>query len=453
MRFKSQIPVMCQRLILVVTLTLGSSTLCMARDAEEIFKDANVYTVRIDATIKTPFIEDFKGAAHGAGFIVDGARRWVMTNAHVAGHSPSELEVVFKDGSRFEAQKVYVDPYIDLAVIEIMSDSLVLTEAPLDCDDDPGTGHPVGAYGHPWGLNFTGTQGVVSGSTNRWGAKKLLTDTPINGGNSGGPLISMRTGKVVGINTSSIDSDADQNTNFAVPLLQGCRILSLLRDGIDPSPPTLGMSFYDIHGDMDDLILAWIDRGSSTIDLKQGDNVLTVGGVRVNSMSDFVHELRGKLDAVELGVLRNGQHLKLEGSFRAEPKILNRKGVYFAGMLFGDSKYADFRQISEQESRTHRFRVTVHSVEPGSQAQGLGMDYFDYLSHVNGIQVNSLDHLAELLNVVSQGDDVTLDFMRGSSSYMGPNFDSVRREFSSSQPVLVGHWDKTGEERVAQGAH
>lgn len=438
---------MIHRLIIIVSLILGPYGLCEARDAEDIFNKASAYTVRIDVTIQTPFIEDNKGAGHGAGFVVDKERRWVMTNAHVAGYSPSKLEVVFKDGSRFDAERVYVDPYIDLAIIEIISEDLTLTEAPLDCSHDPETGHPVGAYGHPWGLNFTGTKGVVSGSTIQWGAKNLITDTPINAGNSGGPLISMRTGDVVGINTSSIAKDKDQNTNFAVPIVQACRVLSLLHDGIDPSPPALAMSFYDIRGDADDLILAWIDRGSGTIDLNRGDKILAVGDIQVESMNDLVHELRGRLDGVELGILRNGKHLMLEGKIDAEPKIMQRKGVFFAGMLFGDVPYYDLKQISDVP------KVMIHSVERGSQAQGLGMTYLDYVSHIDGVRVNSLEHLAELLASADSENNVTIDFTRSASSWTGLSFDSMRREFNGAQPVFLGPWDESGKERVAQEAH
>ena len=88
----------------------------------EVFAAANDYTVRIDVTINTAFSEDVRGAGHGAGFMVDRERRWVMTNAHVAARSPSTLEVVTADDSRIGARKVYVDPYIDLAIIELDDD-------------------------------------------------------------------------------------------------------------------------------------------------------------------------------------------------------------------------------------------------------------------------------------------------------------------------------------------
>ena len=85
---------------ILLVLSFALSMQCNAKDAEEVFAEANDYTVRIDVTINTAFSEDVRGAGHGAGFMVDRERRWVMTNAHVAGCSPSTLEVIAADGTR-----------------------------------------------------------------------------------------------------------------------------------------------------------------------------------------------------------------------------------------------------------------------------------------------------------------------------------------------------------------
>ena len=78
----------------------------------------------------------------------------------------------------------------------------------LDCGTMPPVAHSVGAFGHPWGFRFTGTRGITSAVTTRLGPNMLQTDAPINEGNSGGPLISLETGKVVGINTAKIKEES-----------------------------------------------------------------------------------------------------------------------------------------------------------------------------------------------------------------------------------------------------
>ncbi|MEK6845094.1 MAG: trypsin-like peptidase domain-containing protein, partial [Nanoarchaeota archaeon] len=69
-------------------------------------------------------------------------------------------------------------------------------------------GERVIAIGNPLGLQFSVTEGIVSG-IHRPGINELeayvQTDAALNPGNSGGPLIN-KNGKVIGINNFKIGS-------------------------------------------------------------------------------------------------------------------------------------------------------------------------------------------------------------------------------------------------------
>src|SRR5690606_40373664 len=123
------------------------------------------------------------------------------------------------DGTKTRAEKVYVDPYVDVAVIRYDQPGNDALPAELGCNDRPGVGHPIGAFGHPFGLNFTGTRGVVSGRTSRLGPAQLQIDAPVNGGNSGGPVISMVSGKVIGIRSEEHTSELQSRENLVCRLL------------------------------------------------------------------------------------------------------------------------------------------------------------------------------------------------------------------------------------------
>jgi S1-C subfamily serine protease len=422
----------CCALILLFAFPAHSG----AKDAEDVFAEANTYTVRIDVSISIAFAEDNKGAWHGAGFLVDRERRWVMTNAHVAGHSPSSLEVLTHDGSRVGARKVYVDPYIDVAIIELDEEVSSLKEASLGCTQDPGTGHPVGAYGHPWGLNFTGTQGVISGSTEKWGPTNLQTDTPINGGNSGGPLISMKTGRVIGINTSRINDENDQNTNFAVPIGQTCRILSLLRDGIDPSPPQKAFDFYDTIEENDELIVARSFLSSQDIQLQEGDEIIAVGNQPVSNESELFHWLRGTLDDVHLKVRRDNELIELNGQITPEANIVDRQGVFISGVLFANAPFQDKNALATG------IDIMVHDIERGSEGHSADIQNYDFVVRVDGTPVQNLEHLRQLLMSGSQSSgDVQMDFLRLSGDWQsGRLFESVRRDLNWTPPEVIGVW-------------
>jgi serine protease Do len=56
----------------------------------------------------------------------------------------------------------------------------------------------------------------------------VQTDAPINSGNSGGPLISLSSGKVIGISSATISKSRSEGLNFAVPMIHACKVISLM---------------------------------------------------------------------------------------------------------------------------------------------------------------------------------------------------------------------------------
>ncbi len=406
-----------------------------AQDAENIFAQALAYTVRIKTTISTPFIEDRRGAFTGAGFIVSADRKWILTNAHVVGRSPSSVRVALYDGEFETAHKVYVDPYVDLAVLQLSQEIPATNEATLACNEWAGTGHPVGAFGHPWGLDYTGTQGVISGRTSNFGGEWLQTDAPINAGNSGGPLISLKRGNIVGISTASINSDSDQNTNFAVPIAHVCRILELLEADTDPSPPEFPVIFFDRGDPNKPLIVAQSYLDSSSPDLKPGDEIVSVDGTPIANEGQLIHNLRGRLDDVRITVLRSGEETILRGRLSPAPRITERRGILFSGVLFAPGGMRDGAILGLNHD------IMVHSVERGSSANEADLYYYDYLSHVNGVRIQDLEHLYQTLVNLVESESVQLDLIRsGLTESEGQIFALVRREIIATVPELLGAW-------------
>jgi S1-C subfamily serine protease len=381
-----------------------------ADNSEEIFKGALGYTVQIKTAVPVPFEHDKKGSSRGAGFLVDAQRGWVMTNAHVVARSPSRIEVAFNGDEFAEAQKLYVDPHLDLAIVSVgeRAHKLGLNPPPLDCTDLPAVGHPVGAFGHPWNLRFTGTRGIISGVTSKYETEALQTDAPINQGNSGGPLISLRDGRIVGINTASIVERGAQNTNFAVAMKYACRVLELLREGKDPSPPHLPVVFFKDLDDRKQLRVARNFIESSELKLEPGDVVLEVVGVegRIQNETQLIHALRGRLDGFELRVRRGDQVVTLPGRLTAAPRVTAQRGVFFSGILLAEIDVKDVKSLPLS-------RVMVHSVERGSIAEFNDVEKNDVLDAVDGKPVGTLDGVMEQLRAAHRaGRPVTLTFKR-----------------------------------------
>jgi len=373
----------------LVTLPAQAET-----SAEDAFRNASGWTVQVRTAIDRSFAEESQGSFEGAGVLVDTARGWVLTNAHVAGYSYGHISVAFEDGRYVPAQRVYVDPFIDLAIIAYDRQKVRYSPSQpvLECSGIPAVGHPVGAFGHPWGYRFTGTRGIASAVTSRLGPKMLQTDAPINHGNSGGPLISLETGRVVGINTASLSKDETEGMSFAVLIPYACTILRLLQEGKDPSPPAHLVDFALDSDEEGTLLVARSRLPAGSLDLRAGDTVVAVGEPRtaIQTESDLIDAVRGRLDDVDLTVKRAGGTVELRGSWPAAEKITQREGLWISGALFATSDAFTNGLV------TGRPALMVHHVEPGSAAEMAGLHPFDLLAGSDGREIDSLATLESM---------------------------------------------------------
>ena len=110
-----------------------------------------------------------------------------------------------------------LDPLADLALLEILGDKSQVPS--LKFADNLTIGEDVFALGHPMGMTWTVTKGIIS-STERYSRhpyiKSVQTDAAINKGNSGGPLLNMK-GEIVGIN-ALIVSRISENAGVAMAI-------------------------------------------------------------------------------------------------------------------------------------------------------------------------------------------------------------------------------------------
>ncbi|MFK7990956.1 MAG: S1C family serine protease [Sandaracinaceae bacterium] len=165
------------------------------------------------------------GPSTGSGFVT-GDQRWIVTNSHVIRPARRHgVEVRFSSGTTRRARILVDSPGHDLAVLavdgEVPARPLVLANS-----DEVSVGQAVLAFGSPFGLDGTLTQGIVSairdvppGSRLGGGDVRRLiqTDAPINPGNSGGPLVTSN-GQVIGVNTAILSrTGGSHGIGFAVP--------------------------------------------------------------------------------------------------------------------------------------------------------------------------------------------------------------------------------------------
>jgi S1-C subfamily serine protease len=152
----------------------------------------------------------------GAGLLLS-SNGFIVTNAHVV-EGLRALLVSLHDGTRAKAAMVHRHENADLAIIKASIQTHKFFELAERLAVGYDAGDEVLAIGHPRGLSFTATRGIVSESHRTMSDGVFVqTDVAINPGNSGGPLLDA-CGNLVGLNTQvRVDS---QGLGFAIPSQQ-----------------------------------------------------------------------------------------------------------------------------------------------------------------------------------------------------------------------------------------
>ena len=178
---------------------------------------------------KVPIPYKTEGFSLGSGFIIN-EQGYILTNAHVI-QNATDIRVVLSEGRKeYPAKIVGADRITDTALIRIEPDHM-LTVLPLGNSERLRIGEMVLAIGNPLGLQHSVTSGIVS-ATERVSPglnEKLLdfiqTDSAINPGSSGGPLVNLH-GEVVGINTAVVSQA--QSIGFAIPINMVKKVMPML---------------------------------------------------------------------------------------------------------------------------------------------------------------------------------------------------------------------------------
>ena len=359
---------------------------------------AEGYTVKIRASVKYPPMKDNKGSHSGAGFLIDAERGWIATNAHVSSRNPESLEIAFKGQSFVDAKLLFVDRYLDLAVLETSREGIPegAQHAELRCNDWPEVGSEVGAYGHPLSLDFSVTTGIVSGLRYRHNSYWIQTDAAINRGNSGGPLISTGSGDVVGINAMGYSKGSSEGLGFAVPMVYACRIFKLLREGKNPSAPYLPTAFATSDEVRNKLIVATNYEGLPVKwALEPGDQLLSLASdpkTKLKNQADLIHALRGSEGDVAVNIIRKGKQQVLNLAALARPRMIDWVGLHFSGLVVGKELMRDANRSNPNDE------IFILDVASASVGSVLGLSAYSYLHTVDGLSLKGIQKLCSHLS-------------------------------------------------------
>ena len=162
----------------------------------------------------------------GSGVIMQ-ANGIIVTNFHVIKNA-LKIKVLLHDGRESPADVIGWDEEIDLAILQIDLNSLT----PISSGDPSkaSVGDIVLAIGNPRGIGQAVTQGIISAIGINGLRLNVLenfiqTDAAINEGSSGGALVDI-TGKLIGINTASLNGNGASGIGFAIPVDEVVKVTS-----------------------------------------------------------------------------------------------------------------------------------------------------------------------------------------------------------------------------------
>ena len=287
-------------------------------------------------------------SASGTGIIMsentDGSY-YIITNAHVIYDSDSqyqmglakEVKIVlnedYYDGeTQFNATVVGYDIPEDLAVLKITPNQK-LTVAEFGDSDDLRVGELVIAIGNPLGFDLFGsvTTGIVSAlnreiTINDNTMKLIQTDTAINAGNSGGPLINSY-GQVIGINSSKISSNyydgsaSVEGLCFAIPISHAKSVINdLINRGYVTGRPMIGITGKNITEEISEarglpvgVYVKDVSAGSAAdlAGIQAGDVIIAVNDQTITTYEEL-NEIKDQYkagDQITLTVTRGGKDI------------------------------------------------------------------------------------------------------------------------------------------------
>jgi S1-C subfamily serine protease len=142
----------------------------------------------------------------------------ILTNAHAVGMA-KEVRIETDRGTMTRGRVVRTDTDADLALIKADATDVRWHHEPWDHAAPPRIGTKVFIIGHPLGLGWTVTEGLVSG-TRAAGTiapiDLIQTNAAINAGNSGGPVFDPQ-GRVVGLVRSKLVGSGVESISFVNP--------------------------------------------------------------------------------------------------------------------------------------------------------------------------------------------------------------------------------------------
>ena len=282
----------------------------------------------------------------GTGFILSDNQ--IVTNQHVIEGSSKLFVFAKKTGTKYQASVVYSDKVADIAVLRLYDWELFeKNESPVNLvlgnSNKSVAGSKIIVIGHPWGLIWTVSEGIVSAKNRRpTPTPKFIdqVDAKLFQGNSGGPVFNEH-GEVVCVSNLMVVVKESGSYGFCIPSNLVRKVLYDFNTVGEVRWRALNVSLK-VSDNSENVVIEKIDEGGAAdlAGLKVGDKIIeyrtieSKSGKKINSVNDLLTEislLKADEEFIDLLIERNNSQIitKVKTNYKTEkdfePNLDNSK--------------------------------------------------------------------------------------------------------------------------------
>ena len=380
-----------------------------------------------------PYKPISEGEGIGTGFFINN-KGYILTCCHVIVNAFKVWVTIPKTGkNKFEAEIISIFPEQDIALLKIKDFKGNINYLEIGDSDKILPGEDVRAIGYPLGQDkLKITKGIISG---RQGGL-IQTDTPLNPGNSGGPLLNINN-QVIGINSSAYKSEEVDNVGYSTPIQLFEKVKEIMfstKQKIIYSP-SIGLIFHNTPDNLLDYYNCSHNCSSGILlrkilpksplyknkNVKAGDILCKFNGAEIDNYAecsvdwnsekvtlktiiercnpndtiniDFWNHTKKNSNSVKVKLKSSKDMFPIRFKFPIFEKI---DYIPFAGIILMDlslnhvPNYISLRKYLKSENRSEE-KVVISYLFPGSlMGHSEIISSGGIISKINGIKINNL---------------------------------------------------------------
>ncbi len=345
----------------------------------------------------------------GSGFFIR-TEGYILTNLHVVDGS-KKITVITNDDKHYDAKLIGKDIPSDLAVLKIDDKENKFKPVKFGDVDEARIGDIILAFGNPYGLGLSVSQGIISAKSRNIGIGEqqyIQTDAAINQGNSGGPLFNL-DGEVIGVNSAIFKDIGANGVGFSLPSNIANWISNQLIDSGYVKRGWIGLKVaigIDKYTDKSGFMVTEIDENSNAFSegIRVGDIITSYNDKPATDLNEFIQitETMEPGQALRLKTISYGQETRNVVRVQEMPaealktitnKALTESKMYAQKQYGDDIFYISELKIAVKEANPRGLAVV--KMERKSPLYNKGIEEGDIILEADRADIFSVDNLLD----------------------------------------------------------